>query len=463
MIARTTIRDPERATLAEPGARTADDAVFVTGSTMRHVVVMSTTGAAGLLAIFFVDFANLFYISLLGQQALAAAVGYASTLLFFTISFGIGLTIAATAITARAIGEGDLAAARKNATASLVYAVATTALIAAALYPFLGPILSVIGAEGATHAIALRFLRIALPSTPLLGAGMCLAGLLRARGDARRAMYVTLGAGIAAAAIDPLLIFGLGLGIDGAALAIVIVRAVFVLIGVHGVMIVHRMLERPDAAWLSRQARPFFAIAVPAVLTQIATPVGNAYVTGEVAKFGDDAVAGWAIIGRIMPLAFAALFALTSAIGPILSQNLGARRFDRVEATITDSLKFTAIYSLGVWAALAIAAQPIVALFRASGAAADLIGFFCLFVAGSFLFNGALFVANACFNNLGHAMLSTLFNWGRATLGIVPFVLIGRQWGAEGVIAGWGAGGIAFGIASVLASYAVVRRISARG
>lgn len=138
MIARTTNRDPERATLAEPGARTADDAVFVTGSTMRHVVVMSTTGAAGLLAIFFVDFANLFYISLLGQQALAAAVGYASTLLFFTISFGIGLTIAATAITARAIGEGDLAAARKNATASLVYAVATTALIAAALYPFSG-------------------------------------------------------------------------------------------------------------------------------------------------------------------------------------------------------------------------------------------------------------------------------------------------------------------------------------
>lgn len=442
------------------GGNPAAEAVFVTGSTMRHVVVMSATGALGLLAIFFVDFANLFYISLLGQQALAAAVGYASTLLFFTLSFGIGFTIAATAITARALGQRDTAAAHKNAAASLIYSVAAITLVTALLYPFLPQLLAALGAEGGTHAIALGFLRIALPSTPLLAAGMCLAGILRARGDARRAMYVTLGAGLAAAVIDPLLIFGLDLGITGAAIAIVVVRAIFVLVGLHGVVVVHGMLERPDGAWLRRQARPFFAIAIPAVLTQVATPVGNAYVTGVIAGFGDDAVAGWAIIGRIMPLAFAALFALTAAVGPILSQNLGADRIDRVRSTLTDSLKFTVIYTLAVWAILAIAANPIVALFQAKGDAAALIRFFCLIVAGSFVFNGALFVANACFNNLGNAMLSTLFNWGRATLGIAPFVLIGQRYGAEGVLAGWGAGGIAFGVASVLASFAVVRRLN---
>jgi hypothetical protein len=51
---------------------------------MRHVVVMTATGSIGLVAVFIVDALNLFYISLLGQQELAAAIGYAGTLLFFS-------------------------------------------------------------------------------------------------------------------------------------------------------------------------------------------------------------------------------------------------------------------------------------------------------------------------------------------------------------------------------------------
>ena len=53
--------------------RGAERGVFTHGSTMRHVITMSGTGAVGLVAIFIVDLANLFYISLLGQQELAAA------------------------------------------------------------------------------------------------------------------------------------------------------------------------------------------------------------------------------------------------------------------------------------------------------------------------------------------------------------------------------------------------------
>jgi Na+-driven multidrug efflux pump len=71
---------------------------------MRHVVVMTATGSIGLVAVFIVDALNLFYISLLGQQELAAAIGYAGTLLFFSTSIAIGLSIAATALTARALG-----------------------------------------------------------------------------------------------------------------------------------------------------------------------------------------------------------------------------------------------------------------------------------------------------------------------------------------------------------------------
>ena len=64
-------------------------------------------------------------------------------------------------------------------------------------------------------------------------------------GDARRAMYVTLGSGLAAAVLDPLFIFGLDLGLDGAAISTVLSRMIMVAIGLHGVLRVHRLLAMP--------------------------------------------------------------------------------------------------------------------------------------------------------------------------------------------------------------------------
>jgi hypothetical protein len=87
------------------------------------------------------------------------------------------------------------------------------------------------------------------------------------------------------------------------------------------------------------------------------------------------------------------------------------------------------------------------------------VSFFCLFVAASFLFNGALFVANAAFNNLDSPLLATLFNWGRSTLGVIPFVYVGKSFGAIGVLAGWGLGAVVFGIGAALVSFKVIAKL----
>ncbi|MFK5980351.1 MAG: MATE family efflux transporter [Rhizobiaceae bacterium] len=434
-------------------------AVFLTGSTMRHVLVMTSTGAIGLVAIFVVDLANLFYISLLGVQELAAAVGYAATIMFFSISFCIGFSIAATALTARAIGAGDELAAKKAATASLIFMFVMCCMIALIMYPLADTFLNLLGAKGETHTLALEFMHIVIPSIPLLGVGICFSSLLRAKGDARRAMYVTLSAGIAAAIIDPFLIFGLGLGLKGAALSVVIARVLFIVVGWHGTHVVHKMLALPDFRSLTQLSKPFFIIAVPAVLTQVATPVGNAYVTASIAQFGDDAVAGWAIVGRMFPLAFAAIFSLSGAAGPILSQNYGAGNFERVNRAMRDSLIFAFVYCFVVWLILVLSSDAIVAVFSAKGEAAEMVRFYCNFVAGSFIFAAALFVANAAFNNLGYPLYSTFTNWGRATLGVIPFVYVGQAYGPNGVLAGWGLGGVLFGVVSILICFRILKTL----
>lgn len=433
---------------------------FVTGSTLRHVITMTATGSVGLVAVFAVDALNLFYISRLGHQELAAAIGYAGTLLFFNTSIAIGLSIAATALTARALGRGRRDDARQLAGLSLLLIGAIMSVLALAQFPLLGPLVRALGARDDTAAFAITFMQIVMPSVPLLGLGMCLAGLLRAAGDAKRAMYVTLGAAAAVAVLDPLLIFGLDLGINGAALATGLARAAMVVVGWRGVVRVHGLIARPGRAVFAREWRPFMAIGLPAVLTQVATPVGNAVVTAAIANFGDQAVAGWAVIVRLIPVAFGALFALSGAVGPILGQNFGARRFDRLRSTVRDSFWVTGVYVFVVWALLALLAGPIASVFGATGQARELIVFFCVFVSGSFVFNGALFVANAAFNNLGYAFYSTLLNWGRATLGVMPFVWLGARWfGATGVMAGYGLGVVVFGIAGAVLALRVVSRL----
>lgn len=444
-------------------AKTApSQAKFLTGSTMRHVAVMTATGSIGLVAIFAVDALNLFYISMLGVQELAAAIGFAGTLMFFTVSVSIGFTIAASALVSRALGRGDRAEAARMGGASLVFMGLTSLAMVAAIWPFLESLVGFLGATGETKRLATRFLQIVIPSTPLVALGMCATGILRGTGDARRSMYATLVSGLAAAVLDPIFIFYFEMGLDGAAVSTVLSRIALLGVALHGAHKVHRLVALPDWARLKAAARPFFAIGVPAMLTQIATPVGNAYVTIEMARFGDDAVAGWAIVGRVIPVVFGVIFALSGAIGPILGQNYGARQYDRLNGAMRDALIFVTVYCLAAWLLLALLASPIATLFGATGEARELIVFFCVFAAGSFLFNGALFVANAAFNNLGFPTLSTVFNWGRSTLGTIPFVWLGAEYhGAKGVIGGWGLGAVLFGIVAVIVAFRVVARIGA--
>lgn len=427
---------------------------------MRHVAVMTLTGSVGLVAIFMVDLIDMFFLSLLGEVAIAAAIGYAGTILFFTISIGIGIAIAATALVSRALGSGDREEGRRLATACLVYMFAATTLLSAILYPLLPDLLDLLQARGQARELAHGYLRIMVVSTPLLGLGMAAGGLLRSVGDAKRAMYITLSGGVVNAILDPIFIFGFDWGVNGAALASVCSRVSLVAIGYYGLVRVHNLLAPPSFDVFRQRVTAITGIALPAMLTNLATPAGNAYITAAIADHGDGAVAGWAIIGRLIPVAFGVVFSLSGAVGPILGQNLGARRFDRVRQTFRDSMIFCTLYVLVVWLAIFLLRDAIVAMFQATGEAAGLVVLFCTWIAGSFLFNGVLFVSNAAFNNLGFPRYSTILNWGKATVGTVPFVWAGAALGgAPGILIGQALGAVVFGILAGIVCHRLVARL----
>lgn len=433
---------------------------FVTGSIMRHLLVMTSTSAVGLMAIFIGDLANIFFLSLLRDVETVAAVGYASSILFFATSIGIGLAIAATALVSPALGARDLPRARRFATNTHLAAAIISAALAFVLWLCVPWLLARLGATGRTLALASDYLSILVPALPPLASGMVSGAVLRSAGDARRAMYVTLAGAVVNIVLDPIFIFWLGLGIHGAAIASVIARLAILLIGLNGVIRVHSLLERPQLVSFLDDVRAIAGIAVPAIAANIANPISNAYVTYVIASYGDDAVAGWALIGRIMPVAFGGIYALSGSIGPILGQNLGAGKIARVRRTLVDALVVTVGFTAAAWLILAAFGSALVASFHAQGGAAELVLFNCRWVAPLFAFLGALFVANACFNTLGLAHYSTWFNWSRATLGTVPFVLVGGYLaGPKGVLIGNMAGGIPFGLLAVWLCFRLIGRL----
>lgn len=91
-------------------------AKFTTGSTMRHVAVMTTTGMIGLTFMFLIDAITLFWVSKLENENFMAAMGFAWTVQFFTISFGIAFMIATTALVSRSLGAENWEDARKQTT-----------------------------------------------------------------------------------------------------------------------------------------------------------------------------------------------------------------------------------------------------------------------------------------------------------------------------------------------------------
>ena len=436
---------------------------FLQGSVMRHVVVMTLTGALGLMSVFLVDLADLYFLSRLNNSDITAAIGFAGTLSFANLSLSIGGGIAAAALVARNLGARQPARAREFATSALMFSLLIAIGYTFFIAIFLDPILQLMGARGEALHQAKLFTWTLTPGFICLACALSCSFSLRGLGDAKRAMYITLSAAATTLVLDPIFIFYFGWGIQGAAVANAISDLAAMLLGLNGLVRVHDFIGRFSWAGMKRDFSAIWAIAFPSILTQLATPFAAAYTTYVVAPYGNEVVTASTIIGRLVPVAFGIVFSLSGSVGPIIGQNFGAKNFDRVRRTLRDGMIFGFTYTLITSAILFLLRNHIAVLFHATPRTAELVVFFATYIAISWAFVGMLFVANAAFNNLGKPATSTFFNWGRATLGTIPFALFGAYyWGPEGVMVGTAIGSAAFGIASALAAFQIVQSLETK-
>lgn len=429
---------------------------------MRHVVVMTASGSIGLSFLFLVDVLALFWISKLDQVVLIAAMGFAATIQFLAVSVSLGMMIAGVALVARNIGAGDAEEARRYATTTIVLSFGIQLVLATLTYIFRYELLALTGAEGEAQEVAAHFISITVFTLPLIAVGVACGGILRATGDAWRSMLVTLLPGVVVGCLDPILILGADLGVTGAAISQVLSRVVMITLGLTWMIHKHDLLARPTIPDLSRTLRPMMAIALPTIVTQASTPIGNWLLTLAMAPFGEEAVAGLTVALRLVMLVFGGIYGLSGAIGGIIGQNFGARRLDRVRRAYFDALVFCAGYTVVAWVLMATLVTVIIDAFGITGAGQGVVQVFCFVVTASFLFNGALFVAASCFNNLGKPLWATAANLFRDVALIYPLALVfGSVWGATGVMMAPALANVIAGAGAALIALLLINRLLA--
>jgi len=435
-------------------------AKFLNGSIFKHVISMSTTNAVGLVAIFMVDLVDIYFISLLQNSAYTAAIGYASAILFFCTAISLGFSTANNAIVAKCIGQQKRQQARQYVTHLCLFTLIFTSLVALLIWFSAPMLLTALGAKSEALSAATLYLRIIIPSLPILALSMQMGATLRSLGAAKHAMYATLLGGIVNALLDPLFIFTLGMDLQGAALASLCARFSALLLGIFYLLFKYKMLALPKVSHFYLDSKKIASTAFPAILTQIATPLGNLYVTYEIAKFGINYIAGWAIIGRVIPVAFGVMFAVSGAISPIIGQNYGAANFVRLRQILTEALKFITGYCLVTSLLLSFGQEFIITMFSAKDETAEVIRIFCQHIAITFIFTGITFIAMAFLNNLGYAKYATLLNVGKVTLGTMPFVTIGAfYYVAPGILYGQALGNILFGFVALFLTQHIIKRL----
>ena len=443
-----------------------DSPKFTTWSIMRHVIIMSLTASVWLIALFLVDLLDFYFISLLGQASLAAAVWYAGTLLFFSTSISIGLSIAMGALVSKNLGSWNTAAAQEYGVYILLFILSIVLPLTAGMFFGAEYLLSLLWASGETLDLAVSYFHIVVLGVPFMSLSIWMSAILRSLGEAKNAMMILLIASIVNAIFDPIFIFWFDWGLEWAAWATLISRLAMLVWAMFyiyrnqffsGVTRVCQLQHIGNYFW------SIISIALPAVLANLATPIGWAYMTRSIAWFGDSAVAGMSMIWRVSPVAFAVIFALSGAIGPIVGQNLGAKKCDRIRETITASMIFSTLYICWVSALLFLAREPIVWAFGLTWDGREVAILFLSILSWLFIFQAMVFISNAVFNNIGKPKQSTIINFLKATVFTIPFVYFGAQYyGAVWVFYGQALGSVFIGLIALWWCLASVKRVEGK-
>ncbi|HEY8563196.1 MAG TPA: MATE family efflux transporter [Pyrinomonadaceae bacterium] len=401
---------------------------------------------------------DIFFVAHRGAESVAVVV-LTESILALVYAIAIGLSIGATATVARRIGEKDEEGAAKSALHGIFLGVGVSVVLSIIGIVFAPAILKVLGASPSVVEEGTTFMRIMLGGNAVIVFLFLLNAIFRGAGDAAIAMRVLLLANALNIVLAPCFVYGpkifafLGinapqwlvdnwifpeLGVTGAAVGTTIGRGV-------GVAFAAWRLFRPGGRITIRQTdwkidwellKNLMKIAAPAILQFTIATASWSVLVSIVARFGEEALAGYGIGLRVIMFALLPAVGLANAAATLVGQNLGAGNPERAEKSVWKAAYINAAFLGAVGLVLLIFSNGIVEFFTNEPNVVAYGRDTLHIVAYGFVFYGFGMVLETAFNGAGDTWTPTYLNFFIFWLFEIPlaFVLANYfEMGAHGV------------------------------
>lgn len=343
-------------------------------------------------------------------------VGLTESVITIVYSLSIGISMAATAMVARRIGEKDPVAAAKAGAQTTLLAVALTIVISICGFIFAKDILRLMGASPETVEYGVNYTRITMGGSIVIMLLFLINGIFRGAGDASMAMRSLWLANACNIILCPILIRGLGpipaFGLTGAAMATTIGRGTGVLYQLfhlfNGKNIIKMKWAQFAPDW--KQLKQIVGIAAPATFQFIVASGSWIILTALVAESGEAASAGYITALRVVMFFILPAWGLSNAAATLVGQNLGAGKPQRAEESVLKTAKYNAIFMGIVTIIFFIAAPQIIGIFAKEERSRQIAVEAMLIISSGYIFYSIAMVMTNAFNGAGDTWTPTIIN-----------------------------------------------------
>lgn len=389
---------------------------YTKGSIRRAVILLAIPMMLEMIMESVFAIVDIYFVSHLGSHA-TSVVGLTESVISIVYSIAIGISMAATAMVARRVGEKDPEAATKAGMQAIIVSLVFTILISIPGYLYSGELLRMMGAEPEAIEIGKPYTRIVMGGSLVIMLLFLINGIFRGAGDAMMAMKSLWIANICNIILCPILIRGLGpvpaYGLQGAAMATTIGRGIGVVY-----QLFHLFNGRAFVKLAWRQIYPdlkiirsLIDIAWPATLQFLIGSGSWIVLAALVVNTGhSEASAGYQIAIRIVLFFILPAWGMSNAAATLVGQNLGAGEPHRAELSVMRTAKYNALFMGVVSVLLIVFARFIISFFSREPVVQDYAVLAVRIISSGYLFYGIGMVMVNAFNGSGDTKTPTVIN-----------------------------------------------------
>lgn len=392
---------------------------------------------AGMLINALYNLADTFFVGGLGTSQMGA-VTVAFPLGQIIVGLGLLFGNGAAAYLSRLLGRGDLKKADKVASSALYGSVMLGAILIFCSVIFLKPILKHLGSIESVMPYAMSYAGIYIPFSIFNVFNVTMNNIVSSEGAAKTAMCALMAGAVLNLGLDPVFIYGLGLGVAGAAMATAISQMVSTLIYLHYIL-----RKKSVFSFHIRECRfsgeilsEILKIGIPTLVFQILTSLSIGMINNAAKNYGGSALAAMGPPTKIMSMGSLVVFGFLKGFQPIAGFSYGAKKFDRLHEAIKLSVLWSTLFCGAFGLAAAAFSTPVMGLFTKNDEEMIRVGSAALRASGlSFLLFGFYTVYSFLFLVMGKAKEGCILGACRQGICFLPVILaLPALWGLKGVL-----------------------------